>query len=252
MQVGDDQIEAKTIYLNVGARAAIPSIAGLDNIPYLDNQTILELKDLPNHFVMLGGGYISMEYAHAFRRFGSDVTIIESGDQILSHEDAGCGCNAMQQILEKEGVHFLLNRKAIQVEQRGSEIVIHVQHDGKKQEIIGSHLLVAVGRTPNSDKLAVEKAGIKLDDKGHIEVDDHLKTNVDGIYALGEVNGRGAFTHTTYNDYEIAADNLNGGKRKVSDRIPTYAVFVDPALARVGMTESKRCVKAKKKPSKQP
>ncbi|MEP6984667.1 MAG: mercuric reductase [Chloroflexota bacterium] len=237
MQVGDEVLKAKHIYLNVGARAVIPNIPGLDSVPYLDNQTIFDLKELPRHFIMLGGGYISMEFAHAFRRFGSEVTVIESGGQVLNREDEDVAICA-QEILEKEGVKFLLNHKAIQIEKRGSTIVVHVETKGKKRsEVVGTHLLVAVGRQPNSDTLKVENAGIKLDEKGHIQVDNHLKTNVDGIYALGEVNGRGAFTHTTYNDYEIAADNLKGGKRKVSDRIPTYGVFIDPPIAHVGMNE---------------
>jgi len=238
MQVGDEVISAKRIYLNVGARAVIPDIPGLYSVPYLTNQTILELRELPRHFIMLGGGYISMEYAHAFRRFGSEVTVIESGEQVLGREDADVA-KCAQEILEKEGVKFLLNHKAIQTEKRGNEIVVHVETKGnRRSEVVGSHLLVAVGRTPNSDTLNVENAGIKLDEKNHIKVDNHLKTSVDGIYALGEVNGRGAFTHTTYNDFEIMADNLKGGKRKVSDRILTYGVFIDPSIAHVGMTEN--------------
>ncbi len=236
MQVGDDVLSAKSIYLNVGSRPNIPELDGLESVPYLTNQNVFDLKELPRHFIMLGGGYISMELAHAFRRFGSEVTVIERGGQVLSREDEDVATCA-QEILEKEDVKFLLNHKAVKVEMRGREIVVHMEHRGKQTEVVGSHLLVAVGRTPNTDKLNVENAGIKLDEKQYIVVDNHLKTNVDGIYALGEVNGRGAFTHTAYNDFEIAADNLKGGKRKVSDRIPTYAVFIDPSIAHVGMTE---------------
>ncbi len=236
MQVGDDVLSAKTIYLNVGARPTIPPIPGLNSVPYLTNQSLLDLKELPRHFIILGGGYVGVEYAHAFRRFGSEVTVIQSGTQILSREDEDVAVCA-QEILEKEGVKFLMNHRAVKVEMRGREIVVSADYQGKQTEVVGSHLLLAVGRTPNTDKLNVEKAGVKLDEKKYIMVDDHLKTNVDGIYALGEVNGRGAFTHTSYNDFEIAADNLKGGKRKVSDRIPTYAVFIDPSIAHVGMTE---------------
>ncbi len=236
MQVGDDVLSAKSVYLNVGSRPNIPELPGLESIPYLTNQNVFELKDLPRRFIMLGGGYISMELAHAFRRFGSEVTVIEPAAHVLSREDEDVA-QCAQEILEKEGVKFLLNHKAVKVEKRGSEIVMHLESKGKQSEVTGSHLLVAVGRVPNTDKLNVENAGLKVDEKNYIEVDNHLRTNVDGIYAIGEVNGKGAFTHTSYNDYEIVADNLKGGKRKVSDRIPTYAVFIDPSIAHVGMTE---------------
>jgi len=236
MQVGDEVLSAERIYLNVGARPKIPDIPGLDTVPYLTNQSLLDLTEVPQHLIVLGGGYIGIEYAQAFRRFGSEVTVIQSGKQILSHEDEDVAICA-QEILEKEDVKFLLNHRAVKVEMRGREVVVHVDDHGKQTEAVGSHLLVAVGRTPNTDKLKIENAGIKADEKNYIVVDDHLKTNVDGIYALGEVNGHGAFTHTSYNDFEIAADNIKGGKRKISDRIPTYAVFIDPAIAHVGMTE---------------
>lgn len=237
MHVGDETISADTIYLNVGTRAVIPDIEGLNTVPYLTNQTIVDLTDLPRHFIMLGGGYISMEYAQAFRRFGSEVTVIEPEGQVLGRSDKDVA-DCAQEILEKEGVKFLLNHKTVKIEKRGREVVLHLEHKGKSKEVVGTHLLVAVGRQPNSDTLKVENAGLKLDEKGYITVDNHLRTNVDGIYVLGEANGRGAFTHTSYNDYEIAADNINGGKRKISDRIPTYAVFIDPSIAHVGMTEA--------------
>ncbi|MCA0457979.1 MAG: mercuric reductase [Chloroflexi bacterium] len=237
MQVGDETLTADKIYLNVGSRAAIPDIDGLNSVPYLTNQSILDLTELPKHLIMLGGGYISMEYAQAFRRFGSEITIIEPEGQVLGRTDKDVA-DCAREILEKEGVNFLLKHKAVKVEKRGREVIVHVENKGKSSEVVGSHLLVAVGRTPNSDTLKVENAGIKLDEKGYITVDNHLRTNVDGIYVLGEANGRGAFTHTSYNDFEIASDNLNGGKRKISDRILTYGVFIDPSIAHVGMTEA--------------
>lgn len=237
MQVGDEMLRADRIYLNVGARAVIPDIPGLHTIPYLTNQTIVDLTVLPRHMIVLGGGYISMEYAQAFRRFGSDVTVIEAGEQVLSRSDADAAA-AARSILEGEGVAFHLKHRAVQIEKRGREVVVHTEHDGQRSLVTGTHILVAVGRRPNTDKLHVERAGITLDDQQHILVDDDLQTNVKGIYALGEVNGRGAFTHTSYNDYEIVADQLRGGSRKVSDRIPTSAVFIDPPLSQVGMTEA--------------
>jgi pyruvate/2-oxoglutarate dehydrogenase complex dihydrolipoamide dehydrogenase (E3) component len=236
MRVGDEVVEAERIYLNIGARATIPPIEGLDEIDYLTNESILDLNELPRHLIILGGGYISMEYGQAFRRLGSDVTVIDTAPHILNREDEDIS-QAVQDILAGEGIRFMLEHKAVRVEQRDANIVVHVEGKGEAATISGSHLLVAVGRTPNSDKLNVENAGLKLDDKGFITVDNHLKTNLDHVYVLGEANGRGAFTHTAYNDYEIALDNINGGKRKVSDRIPTYGVFVDPPLGRVGMSE---------------
>lgn len=237
LRIGDDLIESERIYLNVGARAAVPEIAGLDGVPYLDNETLLELNELPRHLIIVGGGYVAMEYGQVFRRFGSEVTILQRGSQVLKREDPDVA-DAVRCILEKEGVHILLNATPQQVEKVGAEIIMQVRQDGQMREIAGTHLLIAAGRQPNTNKLGVDKAGIKLDKKGYIKVDDHLKTNVDGIYALGEANGHGPFTHTAYNDYEILLDNLDGGARKLSDRIPIYAVFTDPPLGRVGMNES--------------
>jgi pyruvate/2-oxoglutarate dehydrogenase complex dihydrolipoamide dehydrogenase (E3) component len=236
LRVGDEVIESERIYLDVGGRALVPDLEGLDGIPYLDNKTLLDLNELPRHLVIVGGGYVAMEYGQTFRRFGAEVTIIQHGEQVLNREDPDAA-EALQGILEKEGVRFLLNAQAKKVEQRGPSVVLHVEQNSQERGIEGSHLLIAAGRRPNTDKLGVEKAGIALDDKGYIKVDDHLKTNVEGIYALGEANGHGPFTHTAYNDYEIAVDNLDGGTRKLSDRITIYGVFTDPPLGRVGMTE---------------
>lgn len=232
VRVGDTVIEADKIYINTGARASAPPIPGLDSVPHLDNVSILELKAVPEHLVVIGGGYIGLEYAQAFRRFGSRVTIIQSGAQLLDHEDADLAAAAVE-ILRGENIDVRLNARAKQVEAKNGGVAVTVG-----QEVIsGSHLLVAAGRKPNSDQLALDKAGIATDKRGFIVVDDHLQTSVPGVWALGDVNGRGAFTHTSWNDYEIVLDNLDGGTRKVSDRIPTYAVYLDPPLARVGMSE---------------
>ena len=236
VRVGDEVIESERIYINTGARSFTPPIPGLDTIDYLDNTSILDLKALPEHLIVFGGGYIGLEYAQAFRRFGSEVTIIELSHQIMGREDADIAESALN-LMRDEGIRVLLNAKTTLVQQTNSAIQITVEVDGKTQDISGSHLLMAVGRKPNSDRLGLDKAVVGVDARGYITVDDNLQSNVPGIWALGDVNGRGAFTHTSWNDHEIILDNLDGGKRKVSDRIPVYGVYVDPPLGRVGMSE---------------
>ena len=237
VRVGENAvIESERIYLNVGARPFIPPIPGLDGVDYLDSTSLLDLTDLPEHLIVLGGGYIGLEFAQAFRRFGSAVTVIEMGPQIMGREDCDIA-EAGKVALEAEGVRVLLNTKAVQAAQQGNAIVLTVDRDGVQEQIAGTHFLVATGRRPNSDRLNLDAVGIETDRRGFILVDDHLQTTVPGIWALGDVNGLGAFTHTSWNDYEIVLDNLNGGDRKVSDRITTYAMFVDPPLGRVGMSE---------------
>jgi pyruvate/2-oxoglutarate dehydrogenase complex dihydrolipoamide dehydrogenase (E3) component len=233
VQIGHDVITAPRVYLNSGARAALPPIAGLADVPYLDNDSILALTTLPRHLIVVGGGYIGLEFAQAFRRFGSAVTLIEPSARIMAREDADLAA-AAHEVLTREGIDLRTGTRAARVERRGDSIAL-ITTTGA--EIVGSHLLVATGRVPNSDRLNLDAVGVATDDKGYIVVDDHLATNVPGIWALGDVNGRGAFTHTSYNDYEIAVDHLDGGARKVSDRIPVYAMFIDPPLGRVGMDE---------------
>jgi pyruvate/2-oxoglutarate dehydrogenase complex dihydrolipoamide dehydrogenase (E3) component len=236
IRVGDDVIESDRIYINTGARASIPPIPGLGTVNYLDNVSILNLEALPEHLVIIGGGYVGVEYAQAFRRFGSNVTIIQSGNQILGREDSDIADAALQ-VLEGEGIRVLLSSRAVGIERHRAGVQVKVDNDGNSQVVSGSHLLIAVGRVPNADKLNLDKAGIQTDERGYIGVDDHLQTNVPGVWALGDVNGRGAFTHTSWNDQEIVLDNLDGGTRKVSDRIVAYAVYMDPPLGRVGMSE---------------
>ncbi|MCU0465135.1 MAG: FAD-containing oxidoreductase [Anaerolineae bacterium] len=236
VRVGDEVIESERIYINTGARTTVPPIPGLDGVPYLDNKTILELEAVPQHLVVIGGGYIGLEYAQAFRRFGAEVTVIERAPQIMGREDADIARAALE-LMEGEGLRVLLNTKTVSVEPSPMGVRVHVESDGHESVVEGSHLLLAVGRTPNSDKLALDKAGIKTDQRGYITVDDHLLTSAPGVWALGDVNGRGAFTHTSWNDHEIVLDNLDGGTRSLAERITVYGVYVDPPLGRVGMSE---------------
>lgn len=236
VRVGDDVIESDRIYINTGARSFSPPIPGLDSINYLDNTSILELTEIPEHLIVIGGGYIGLEYAQAFGRLGSEVTIIELSHQIMGREDADIA-EATLKFIEEEGIRVLLNAKTSKVDRVEDGVQVTLEVEGQIHDILGSHLLMAVGRKPNSDQLRLDKAGVAVDARGYITVDDHLQTNVSGIWALGDVNGRGAFTHTSWNDHEIILDNLDTGNRKVSDRIPVYGVYVDPPLGRVGMSE---------------
>ena len=234
MRVGDVVLEAPKIFLNVGARAIVPSIPGLSEAPYLTNTTILDLTSIPSHLLILGGSYIALEYAQIFRRFGSAVTVLQRGERIITREDADVA-EALQKILEGEGIRFHVNVDANAV--RHDKESITVAWPGNS--VSGSHLLIATGRKPNTDDLGLDRAGIQPTKEGYIPVNDRLETIVPGIWALGDCNGRGAFTHTSYNDYEIVAANLlDGEDRKVSDRITAYNIYTDPPLARIGMTES--------------
>ncbi len=241
VQVGDRMLEADKIFINVGARARVPDIPGLHDVPFLTNSTILELDSAPEHLIIIGGSYIGLEFAQMFRRFGSEVTVVEMADKLISRDDDDVS-TAVQEILEREGVRFELGAKCVGLlpnsAAQSASIEVTVSCDHEAPRIAGSHLLLAVGRVPNTHDLGLDLAGIDTDDRGQIVVDDQLRTNVDGVWALGEVNGRGAFTHTAYNDFEIVAANLFSNKRRsVSERVDCYGLFVDPPLGRVGMTE---------------
>ena len=233
--VNDQEMTADKIYINVGARARIPE--GFDGVDLLTNQELLKLEKVPEHLVIVGGSYIGLEFGQVFRRLGSEVTIIEQGSRLIGREDEEVSL-AIKEILEKEGVRFRMNARCISAVQHGAEkITVKVDCTNGDPEIKGTHLLLAVGRTPNADTLNIEKTGIEVNERGYIQVNESLETNIPGIYALGDCNGRGAFTHTAYNDYEIVAENLFDDKdRKVSDRILTYGLFTDPPLGRAGMT----------------
>jgi pyruvate/2-oxoglutarate dehydrogenase complex dihydrolipoamide dehydrogenase (E3) component len=237
VRVGEEVLEAERIFLNTGGRALAPDIPGLADVPYLTNSSMMEVDYLPEHLLIVGGSYIGLEFAQAYRRFGSRVTVIEMADRLISREDEDVS-NSVLEILEAEGIEVRLNAACIAVARAGNGVSVGLDCSDGANRVNGSHLLLAVGRRPNTDDLGLEAAGIETDRRGFIKVDDQLRTNVPGIWAMGDVNGRGAFTHTSYNDYEIVAANLfDGGKRSVADRIACYGLFIDPPLGRVGMTE---------------
>lgn len=236
LHVGDQTITAERIFLNVGGRASVPDIPGLADVDYLTNVGVLELDTVPRHLVIIGGSYIGLEFAQMFRRFGAEVTVIERGPRLASREDDDV-CIAIKDILEREGITIHLGASDIRVSPHGDGVAVTTRPDGPV--VTGTHLLVAVGRVPNTDELGLEAAGVATDARGFITVDDQLRTNVEHIWAMGDCNGRGAFTHTSYNDFEIVAANLlDDEPRRVSDRIPTYALYIDPPLGRAGMTEA--------------
>jgi pyruvate/2-oxoglutarate dehydrogenase complex dihydrolipoamide dehydrogenase (E3) component len=238
VRVGNDLISADEIFINVGGRAVIPDFPGVDRVPWLDNVSILELDTLPKHLIVIGGSYVGLEFGQIFRRFGSEVTIIEKSPRLVSREDEDVSAS-IRSFLEKEGIRVRTSAECIHFKPHGSEIAAGVSCTDDPSDSIGSHVLLAVGRRPNTDDLGLEKAGIAHDDRGFITVDDQLRTSVHGIWALGDCNRRGAFTHTSYNDYEIVAANLlDNDPRRVTDRIPCYALYTDPPLGRVGLTET--------------
>jgi len=234
VSVGDTRLRADRIFINVGGRASIPPIPGLDSVKYLTNSSMMDLETLPAHLIVVGGSSVGLEFAQMFRRFGSEVTVIEAAPRLLPNEDADISAEVAN-ILAAEGISIRLNSQCARVEQTGGEITAC--------GVRGSHLLIATGRRPNTDDLGLEKAGVAADSRGYITVDDELRTNVPGIWALGDCNGKGGFTHTSYNDFEIVAANLldtasDEQPRRVSDRIPAYAVYIDPPLGRAGMPEA--------------
>jgi pyruvate/2-oxoglutarate dehydrogenase complex dihydrolipoamide dehydrogenase (E3) component len=238
VSVGSDRLTAERIFLNVGARASVPDFTGLDEIEYFTNSSLLDVDFLPQHLIVVGGSYVGLEFGQMFRRFGSEVTIIEMAPRLIHREDEDVSL-AIQEILEGEGIHLRLNAKCIAFSKRCDETFARVDCADGAPEVSGTHVLLAVGRRPNTDDLSLEKAGVAIDEHGYITVDDQLRTSVPGIWALGDCNGKGAFTHTSYNDFEIVAANLlDHDPRRVSDRILTYGLYVDPPLGRAGMTES--------------
>jgi pyruvate/2-oxoglutarate dehydrogenase complex dihydrolipoamide dehydrogenase (E3) component len=237
IQVGEQVLEGEHIFIDTGTRPSIPRVPGLDTVPYLTNATIMELSVLPDHLLVLGGGYIGLEFGQMFRRFGSAVTVIHQHGQILPREDADVAAE-LQKALEAEGLHFLLNARTTTIEQNNGQITLTLAGGDGSQTVSGSHLLVATGRTPNTEALELDKVGVETDKDGFITVNSRLETNVPGIWALGDVKGGPAFTHISYNDFQIIYGNLVEGKNLSTEhRIVPYAVFTDPQLGGVGITE---------------
>jgi pyruvate/2-oxoglutarate dehydrogenase complex dihydrolipoamide dehydrogenase (E3) component len=236
--VNDEVLEADKIFINVGGRATIPEFPGIDDVPFFTNSSMVDVDFLPEHLVIVGGSYIGLEFGQMYRRFGSEVTIVEMGPRLIGREDEDVS-EAVQKILESEGIQVRLKAKCISLAARESLIAVRTECIEGSPDVLGTHVLLAVGRAPNTHDLSLDQAGVATDQHGYILVDDQLQTNVPGIWALGECNGRGGFTHTAYNDYEIVADNLlKADHRRVSERIQTYALFTDPPLGRCGMTDA--------------
>jgi len=237
IRIGDEVLTAPRIFLNVGGRASVPDMPGVDTVSYLTNTSILQLDTLPRHLVVVGGSYIGLEFAQMYRRFGAQVTIVEKGPRLIAREDEDVS-EAIREILTAEGIAVRTNASCIGFKPHADGVAVDVDCTSGEPMVVGSHVLLAVGRRPNTDDLGLDRAGVAVDERGMIVVDDFLATNVPGIWALGDCNGRGAFTHTAYNDYEIVAANLlDGASRRVSDRLLGYALYIDPPLGRVGMTE---------------
>ena len=235
--VGDELLKADKIFLNVGTRARVPEMPGLDEVDVLTSTGLLELEELPEHLIVIGGSYIGLEFGQMYRRFGSRVTVVEMGLRLIGRDDEDVS-DAVREILEGEGIDVRLDATCVGFRKQGDRIVTRVDCEQGPPEVVGSHVLLAVGRLPNTHDLGLEKAGITPDDRGFIRVDDQLRTEVPGIWAIGDCNRRGAFTHTSYNDYEIVAANLfDDDPRRASDRILCYGLYIDPPLGRVGMTE---------------
>ncbi len=238
VRVDDTLLEAERIFINVGGRALVPPMPGLDQVPYLTNAGMMEVDFLPAHLIVVGGSYVGLEFGQMYRRFGARVTIVEKGPRLIQREDEDVS-QAVREILENEGIDVQLGADCLSVRRDADHVIVGLDCAGGAREVAGSHLLLAVGRVPNTDDLGLDRAGIETDARGYIRVDEQLRTNVPGIWALGDCNGRGAFTHTSYNDYEIVAANLlDHDARKVSDRITAYAMFIDPPLGRAGMTQT--------------
>lgn len=240
------ELSADRIFINAGTRASRPKLDGLETVAFLDNESVMELDKVPDHLLVLGGGYIGLEFGQLFRRFGSRITIVQSIGQLLKTEDADVA-EEVRKILQEDGVDVLLNAKAKRVEQVGQGIRVHLEGGGKATTLDGSHLLVATGRTPNSDTLNLSQAGVRADERGFIAVNEHLETNVEGIYALGDIKGGPAFTHISYDDFRILRANLLEGKSaSTANRQVPYCLFIDPQLGRIGMTENEARAQGRK------
>jgi pyruvate/2-oxoglutarate dehydrogenase complex dihydrolipoamide dehydrogenase (E3) component len=236
--VGEEHLSAPRIFINVGGRAVVPDLPGIDRIRYLTNTSMLKLDRVPRHLIVIGGSYIGLEFAQMYRRFGAAVTVVEMKPRLVSREDEDVS-QAIREILESEGIAVRTSAECIHFAPHAEGVAVGVECTTGDPEIVGTDVLLAVGRRPNTDDLGLEQAGVKTDARGYIQVDDSLTTSTAGIWALGDCNGRGAFTHTAYNDFEIVAANLlDGEQRKVSERILGYALYIDPPLGRVGMTET--------------
>jgi len=233
IEVNGEELTAEKIYINTGTRPFAPPIDGLNNVPWMDSAGLLNLKELPRHLIIIGGGYIGSEFSQIYRRFGSEVTIIQRDGQLMPREDRDVA-EAIREILEGEGIRIHCNAEAKSVSNRNGKIILNLKNG---ETVTGSHLLIAAGRRPNSDGLNPKAAGLTISDRGYIEVDDYCRTGVEGVFAVGDVNGEGAFTHTSVNDAEIVLDVLNGGDRTITKRNTIYSLFTDPPLGRVGMSE---------------
>ncbi|MGH2358905.1 MAG: FAD-containing oxidoreductase [Candidatus Limnocylindria bacterium] len=238
IRVGEERLDAPRIFINVGGRALVPDMPGIDDVPYLTNTSILALDRLPRHLVVVGGSYVGLEFAQMYRRFGAEVTVVEMTPRLIAREDEDVS-DAVRSIFEGEGILVRTGATCISLAPHEQGVAVSVDCTDGPPETIGSHVLLAVGRRPNTHDLGLDRAGVATDARGYITVDEGLATNVPGIWALGDCNGRGAFTHTAYNDFEIVASNLlDGAKRELRARIPAYALYIDPPLGRVGMTEA--------------
>ncbi len=238
LEVAGRRLGAPRIFLNVGGRAVRPDLAGINEVPFLDNASIMDLDEVPGHLVVVGGSYIGLEFAQMMRRFGAEVTVVERSARLLPREDPDVA-EGVRSILEGEGVRFSLGAECLSLSREGDDIAVGALCAAGEPRIRGTHVLVAVGRRPNTEGLGLERAGIETDSRGYVVVDDQCRTTAEGVWAVGDCNGRGAFTHTSWNDHEIVVANLfDGDARRITDRIPCYALFIDPALARIGITET--------------
>ncbi len=236
--VGERILEARRIFVNVGGRAVVPDLPGMGEVPVLTNSSMMDIERVPEHLLIIGGSYIGLEFAHCYRRFGAQVTVIERADKLLPREDDDVAAG-IREILERDGVKIRTGAECMALKNKGGRVAVEMQCRGGEPIAEGSHVLVAVGRRPNTDDLGLDKTSIETDERGYIKVDDQCRTTQEGVWALGDCNGKGAFTHTAYNDYEIVAANLfDGDARRISDRIQAYALFIDPPLGRVGMNEA--------------